>query len=175
MAVYKIYQDKISKLTNRLLPKVNVGQSLQTKMEVIDRGNMVLCGHCRENVKPRIYLTWTGFICGLGIFYLIYLFTKIPQCPNCNFPMTRRSMIFAINLPQFIKSARMSALQMINFKNTVISASKRSDLNRKFDSSQPSGSMNTHPTSSFKMMSNKVHTFISVENYGFRKKYPFRR
>ena len=59
---------------------------------------MVLCGYCRKNVKPKMYLTWKGFIHGLGIFYLIYIITKIPQCPNCNFPMPRRYMVFAIRL-----------------------------------------------------------------------------
>ena len=146
----------------------------KTVLVLIDRGYMVLCGHCRENVKPRIYSTWNGFICGLGIFYLIYLFTDIPHCPNCNFPMPRINMVFAIHLPQFIKLSRMRTLQMINFKNIIISAFKGSYLNRKFDPPLPSGSANTYPTASFKMMSNKVHSFNGVENYGFREKYLFR-
>jgi hypothetical protein len=131
---------------------------------------MVLCGYCRKNVKPKMYLTWKGFICGLGIFYLIYNLIKIPQCPNCNFPMPRRSMIFAI-LPQqyLMELARMSVLQLIHFKDRVISASWRPYLNRKFDPSQHFSSMNTHQTMSFNMMASEIHSSIGSESYGFRK------
>jgi hypothetical protein len=131
---------------------------------------MVLCGYCRKNVKPKMYLTWKGFICGLGIFYLIYNIIKIPQCPNCNFPMPRRSMIFAI-LPQqyLMELARMSVLQLIHLKDRVISASWRPYLNRKFDPSQHFSSMNTHQTMSFNMMANEIHSSIGSESYGFRK------
>ena len=104
---------------------------------IIERGYMVLCGYCRKNVKPKMYLTWKGFIYGLCIFYLMYIITKIPQCPNCNFPMPRRSMLFAIRPPQcLIKLARKSVLQLIYFKDGVISVSGRFNLNRRFDPSQ---------------------------------------
>ena len=131
---------------------------------------MVLCGYCRKNIKPKMYLTWKGFICGLGIFYLIYIITKIPQCPNCNFPMPRRSMVFAIRLPNcLIKLARMSLLQLIHFRDRAISASRRSYQNRKFDPSQHFASMNKHQTTSFNMMAYKVLCSIDLENYRFRK------
>jgi hypothetical protein len=55
---------------------------------------MVICGNCRENVMPKTYFSWRGFICGLGIFYLIYYGLRIPHCPNCNFPMPRSSIVF---------------------------------------------------------------------------------
>jgi hypothetical protein len=133
---------------------------------------MVTCGYCRENVTPKMYLTWKGFISGLGIFYLIYIFAKIPQCPNCNFPMPRRNMVFALHLPERLKkSARRSALQMINFKDRVISASRRSYLNRKFDPFQYLGSMNTHQITSFNfnMITDKVHSFIGLDSFKLRK------
>ena len=131
---------------------------------------MVLCRYCQKNVTPKMYLTWKGFISGLGIFYLIYIIIKIPQCPNCNFPMPRRSMVFAIQLPQYlIKLARMSVLQLIHFKDRVISASRRSYLNHKFDPSQNFESMNTHQTTSFNMMANEVHSSIGLESYRFRE------
>jgi len=124
---------------------------------------MVLCGYCRKHVKPKMHLTWKGFIHGLGIFYLIYIITKSPHCPNCNFPMPRRSMIFAIRHPQYlIKLASMSVLQLIHFKDRAISASRRSYLNRKFEPSQYFGSMNTHQTTSFNMMANEVHSSCSI-------------
>jgi hypothetical protein len=48
-----------------------------------------------------MYFTWKGFICGLGIFYLIYYVQMIPHCPSCNFPMPRsRRLVFAILSPQ---------------------------------------------------------------------------
>jgi hypothetical protein len=131
---------------------------------------MVLCGYCQKNVTPQMYLSWKGFICGLGIFYLIYIIIKVPQCPNCNFPMPRRSMVFPIQLPQcIIKLARMSVLQLIYFKDRVISASQGSYLKRKFDPSQHFRGMDTHQTISFNVMANEVHNFIGLENYGFRK------
>jgi hypothetical protein len=131
---------------------------------------MVICGYCQENVTPKMYLTWMGFISGLGIFYLIYMIAKIPQCPNCNFPMPRRSMIFTFQLPhQLIKSARRSALHMSNFKDRVISASRRSYLNRKFDPFQYLGSVNTHQITSFNMIADKVHSFIGLDSFELRK------
>ena len=81
---------------------------------------MVLCGYCRINVKPKMYSTWKGLIHGLGVFYLIYIITKVPHCPNCNFPMPRRSMVFAFHPPQqLIKLARMSILQLVHLKDRV--------------------------------------------------------
>ena len=131
---------------------------------------MVLCGYCKENVKPKMYLTWKGFICGLGIFYLMYSIIKIPQCPNCNFPMPRRCMVFAIWPPQYlIKLARISALQLTHFKDRVISVSRSSYLNRKFDPSQHFAGMKTHLTSSFNMMANEVHGSIGLGNSRLRK------
>jgi len=125
---------------------------------------MVICGYCKENVTPMMYLTWKGFITGLGIFYLIYMIAKIPQCPNCNFPMPRRSMIFAFHLPhQIMKSARRNALHMSIFKDRVISASRRSYLNHKFDPFQYIGSVKTHQITSFSMIADRVYSFI-----GFR-------
>jgi hypothetical protein len=131
---------------------------------------MVLCGYCQKNVRPRMYLTIKGFIRGLGVFYLIYSITKIPQCPNCNFPMPRRSMVFAFCLPQcFIKLARISVLQLIHFKDRVISASRKPYLNRKFDPSHHSASMNIHLTTSLCMTANEDHRYIGLESYRFRK------
>jgi hypothetical protein len=131
---------------------------------------MVICGYCRNNVKPKMYLTWKGFIYGLGIFYLMYIIMKIPQCPNCNFPMPRRSMVLAIQPQQYlIKLARMSVLQLIHFKDRVISASRKSYLNRRFDPSRHFASMKTHQTTYFDMMTNDIHSSIGLESYGFRK------
>jgi hypothetical protein len=131
---------------------------------------MVICEYCQENVTPKMYLTWKGFISGLGIFYLIYMIAKIPQCPNCNFPMPRRSMIFAFHLPhQLINSARRSALHMSIFKDRVISASRRSYLNREFDPFQYLGSVNTHQITSFNMIADKVHSFIGLDSFKLRK------
>ena len=127
---------------------------------------MVLCGHCRKNVKPKVYSTWKGFICGLGIFYLLYIIIKIPQCPNCNFPMSRKSMVFAILFPEYIiKLARRSLLKVIQFKDRVISVSRRSGLNRKFDPSRYFANMNIHLTTSFNMMANDVHSSIGSESH----------
>ena len=131
---------------------------------------MVLCGYCQKNVRPSMHLTWKGFVRGLGIFYLIYGITKIPQCPNCNFPMTRRSMVFAIYLPQcFIKLARMSVLQLIHLKDGVTSASRMSYLNRKTDPSHHSASMNAHLTTSLYVMANEDHRPIDSESGTLRK------
>jgi hypothetical protein len=131
---------------------------------------MVLCGYCQKNVRPRMHLTWKGFVRGLGIFYLIYGITKIPQCPNCNFPMTRRSMVFAIYLPEcIIKLARMSVLQFIHLKDGVISASRMSYLNRKTDGSHHSASTNAHITTSLYVMANEDHRSIDLGSYRFRK------
>jgi hypothetical protein len=130
---------------------------------------MVLCGYCRINVKPKVYSTWKGFIHGLGVFYLIYIITKVPHCPNCNFPMPRISMVFAFHPPQqLIKLAKICVLQMIHFKDGVISASRRYNINRKFDPSQNFGSMNTHQTTSFNKMANEVHSSIGLRNYLFK-------
>ena len=133
---------------------------------------MVLCGNCRKNVKPEMFLTWKGFIYGLGIFYLIDIITTIPHCPNCNFPMPRRNMVFAIHLPRsFIKLAKMSVLQLIHFKDRVISASRMSYLNRKADPSQHSASMNIYLTTSLYVMANEDedHRSIDLEDCRLRK------
>ena len=131
---------------------------------------MVLCGYCRENVKPRMYFTWTGFIYGLGIFYLIYIIAKKPQCPNCNFPMPERSLIFAIQPPQYlVKLAERSELQLTHFRDKVMSGSCGSYLNRKSYQSQYFASMKTHPIISFNMMTNEVHNSISLESDVFKK------
>ena len=131
---------------------------------------MVLCENCRENVSPNVYFNWGSFIRGLGIPYLIYFMTKIPQCPNCNFPMPRRNMVFAIQLPQyFIKLGSMNIQQLTHFKDRVISTSWRSNLNRKFDPTRHFASMNTYQTTSYNMMINEVHNSISLESYRFRK------
>lgn len=131
---------------------------------------MVLCENCRENVAPNVYFNWGSFIRGLGIPYLIYLMTKIPQCPNCNFPMPRRNIVFAIQLPQyFIKLASMNMLQLTHFKDRVISTSRRSNLDRKSDPTRHFASMNRNRTTSYNMMINEVHNSISLESYRFRK------
>jgi hypothetical protein len=79
-------------------------------------------------------------------------------------------MIFALHLtPQLIKFARMRVLQLIHFKDRVISASRRSYRNRKFDPFQHFGSMNTHHNTSFNMVANEVHSSIGLESYRFRK------
>ena len=135
-----------------------------------NRGYMVLCRNCRENVKPNMHFKWSDLIRGLGIFYLAYFITKIPQCPNCNFPMPRRSIVLAIQPPQYLtKLAERSVLQLIHFKDRVVSASRGSYLNRKSYPSQYFASMKTHQTISFNMMTNEVHNSISLESDGFRK------
>ena len=131
---------------------------------------MVFCRNCEENVLPKTYFSWSGFIRGLGFFYLMYVITKIPQCPNCNFPMPRRSLVFAIQPPQYlVKLAEMRVLQLTHFKDRVVSASRGSCLNRKSYPSQYFASMKTHQTASFNMMVNEVHNSISLESDGFRK------
>ena len=131
---------------------------------------MVLCGNCQENVKPSMYFNWRGFIQGLGIPYMIYFMTKIPQCPNCNFPMPRRNMVFAIQPPQYsIKLPSMSILQLTQFKDRIVSTIWRSNPNRKFDPTGHFPSMNRNQTTSYNMMINEVHNSISLESYRFRK------
>ena len=129
---------------------------------------MVFCRNCEENVKPKTYFSWSGFIRGLGIPYLIYFMTKIPQCPNCNFPMPRRSLVFAIQPPQYlVKLAEMSVLQLIHLTDRL--ASRGSYQNSKSYPSQYFTSMKTHQIISFNMMISEVHNSISLENDGFRK------
>jgi hypothetical protein len=136
----------------------------------IERGYMVLCGYCRKNVKPKMYLTWKGFVCSLGIFYFMYVITKIPHCPICNFPMPRRNMIFALMHPQYlIKIARMIILQLVYFRDRVVSASQWVHLSRKFDLSQYFSSMNKHQFRSFNMIVDEVHRSMGLENDMFRK------
>jgi hypothetical protein len=84
--------------------------------------------------------------------------------------MPRRSMVFAFHLPkQLVKSARLSAFHISNFKDGVISASRRSYLNRKFDPFQYLGSMNTHQITSFNMIADKVLSFIGLDSLKLRK------
>ena len=126
-----------------------------------NRGYMVLCGNCQENVKPSMYFNWRGFIRGLGIPYMIYFMTKIPQCPNCNFPMPRRNMVFAIQPPQYsIKLPSMSILQLTHFRDRVISTSWKSYLNRKFDPTRHFPSMNRNQTTSYIWWSTKFITLL---------------
>ncbi len=136
---------------------------------------MVFCGNCGENVLPKTYFTWRGFILGLGIFYLIYIIAKIPQCPNCNHPMPRRNMVFAVQFPQIlIKLARIGALQLTHLKDSLASASRRFSQDHKFNPSQQLASTNTHKTASFNMMVNEVHNTISLESYESKRQYRFR-
>ena len=131
---------------------------------------MVFCRNCEENVKPKTYFSWSGFIRGLGFFYLMYVITKIPQCPNCNFPMPRRSLVFAIHPPQYlVKLAEMNLLQLTHFRDKVVSASRGSYQNSKSYPSQYFASMKTHQIISFNMMTSEVHNSISLESNGFRK------
>jgi hypothetical protein len=131
---------------------------------------MTFCGNCGKNVKPNIYFRWNGFIRGLGIFYLMYIAAKIPQCPNCNFPLPRRTMVLAVHLPRyFIKLAGMVVLHLTRFKDQLLSALRSSDLIRKTDPSQHFAGMKTHQTTSFNMMVNEVHNSIHLESYEFRK------
>jgi hypothetical protein len=118
-----------------------------------NRGYMVLCEYCRNDVKPKMHLTWRGFICGLGIFYLIYIFMKIPQCPNCNFPMPRGSMIFAFHLPQ-------------QLKEKVMSSTRRSDPSKNFVST------NTHQTTYFNMMECGLKTTLNLSEPTVKKEDP---
>ena len=131
---------------------------------------MVFCRNCEENVLPKTYFSWSGFIRGLVFFYLMYVITKIPQCPNCNFPVPRRSLVFAIQPPQYlVKLAEMSVLQLTRFRDKVVSASRGSYLNRKSYPSQYIASIKTHQIISFNMMTNEVHNSISLESDVFKK------
>jgi len=131
---------------------------------------MVFCENCRENVLPKTYFSWIGFILGLGIPYLIYFMTKIPQCPNCNFPMPRRNMVFAIPLSQnLIKLSRISALQLTRLKDNrsihLPEVSSKSQIRSnsafpKYEHAQ---------TASFNMMVNEVHNTISSESWGSKR------
>lgn len=110
-------------------------------LKTINRGYMVLCKNCKERAKPNIHCRWSDFIRGLGIIYLIYIFTKIPQCPNCNFPMPRRTIIFAFHLPRYFGELAESVSQRTYLKDIIESDSPRSYLKRKFDLSQYIASM----------------------------------
>ena len=133
---------------------------------------MVFCENCRENVLPKTYFTWSGFVLGLGIFYLIYIITKLAQCPNCNFPMPRRNMVFAVQLPQnLIKLARIGALQLTHLKDSLTSVSRRFSQNHKFDPSQHLASTNMHKSASFNKMVNEVHNTISLKSYESKRQY----
>ena len=133
---------------------------------------MVFCRNCEENVLPKTYFSWSGFIRGLGFFYLMYVITKIPQCPNCNFPMPRRSMVFAIPLPQkLIELARIGALQLTHLKDSLTSVSRRFSQNHKFDPSQHLASTNMHKSASFNKMVNEVHNTISLKSYESKGQY----
>jgi hypothetical protein len=77
-------------------------------------------------------------------------------------------MFLAIQPPKYlIKLARMSALQLIHFKDRLISGSRSSYLNRKFDPSQHFASMNMHQTTS--MMASEVHSSIGLGNHGLKR------
>jgi hypothetical protein len=131
---------------------------------------MVLCGYCQKNVRPKMYLKWKDFVRGLGIFYLIYSITKIPQCPNCNFPMPRRAWVFAIQPTKYlVKLARISILQLTQFNDRIISASRMSYLNRKSDLSEHSASMNAYLTTSLYMTANEDSISSGLKGYTFRK------
>ena len=133
---------------------------------------MVFCENCGENVLPKTYFTWSGFVLGLGIFYLIYIITKLPQCPNCNFPMPRRNMVFAVQLPQnLIKLARIGALQLTHLKDSLTSVSRRFSQNHKLDPSQHLASTNMHKTASFNEMVDEVHNTISLKSYESKRQY----
>jgi hypothetical protein len=114
----------------------------------LGRGYMVLCGSCRENVKPKTYFTWKGFIYGLGIFYLIYYVQTIPHCPNCNFPMPRNRLVFAILSQQsFVKRIKTGEFLLLSMeKAKMISNSWRSYLHHRFDASRDYAKINTHLT-----------------------------
>jgi len=133
---------------------------------------MVFCENCGENVLPKTYFTWSGFVLGLGIFYLIYIITKLPQCPNCNFPMPRRNMVFAVQLPQnLIKLARIGALQLTHLKDSLTSVSRSFSQNHKPDPSQHLASTNMHKTASFNEMVDEVHNTISLKSYESKRQY----
>ena len=123
-----------------------------------------------EECKAQDVFNMEGLYLWFRHLLLIYIIIKIPQCPNCNFPMPRKSMVFAILFPEYIiKLARMSLLKVIHFKDRVISASRRSYLNRKFDSSRYFAPMNTNKIISFNMMANKVNSSIGLESHKLRK------
>jgi len=74
-------------------------------------------------------------------------------------------MVFAVQFPQnFIKLARIGALQLTLLKESLTSASRRSSQNHKFDPSQHLARTNMHKTASFNMMVNEVHNTISSES-----------
>jgi hypothetical protein len=130
---------------------------------------MVLCGNCGEKIKPNIYFRWSDFIRGLGIFYLIYIISKIPQCPNCNFPLPRRTMVFAIHLSQyFIKLAGISLSQLTYFKDSVACASRWSYLKRRFDLSRYFAGMKMHQTTSLNLVVNEVHDSIRLKTISLK-------
>lgn len=130
---------------------------------------MAYCENCGENVRPNIYFRWNDFIRGLGIFYLIYIISKIPQCPNCNFPMPRRTMVLAIHPPQHLTQlAGMSVLHLIHFTDRIASAPRRSYLNHKSDLSQYSSGMKIHQTTSINLMVNEVHESISLKTMSLK-------
>jgi hypothetical protein len=119
-----------------------------------------------EECKAQDVFNMEGLYLWFRHLLLIYIIIKIPQCPNCNFPMTRKSMVFAILFPEYIfKLARRSLLKVIQFKDRVISVSRRSGLNRKFDPSRYFANMNTHLTTSFNIRANDVHSSIDSESY----------
>ena len=123
---------------------------------------MVVCKNCRERVKPNIDYRWSDFIRGLGIFYLIYIFTKIPQCPNCNFPMPRRTIIFAFHLPRYFAKLEMSLSQLTYLIDSVESDSPRSYLKRKFDIPQYIAGMKKYQTTSQNVMGNEIRESINL-------------
>lgn len=97
---------------------------------------MVICKYCRENVKPKSYFSWRGFLHGLGIFYLIYYILKSPHCPNCNFPMPRSRLIFAIMPSQDpINRLKGKILQRFHSQAKRISFIRRPSLGLKLDAS----------------------------------------
>ena len=133
---------------------------------------MVFCENCGENVLPKTYFTWSGFVLGLGIFYLIYIITKMQQCPNCNFPMPRRNMVFAVQLPQnLIKLARIGTLQLTHLKDSLTSVSRSFSQNHKLDPFQHLASTNMHKTASFNEMVDEVHNTISLKSYESKRQY----
>jgi hypothetical protein len=127
------------------------------------------CGNCGENVRPNIYFRWSDFIRGLGIFYLIYIISKIPQCPNCNFPLPRRTMVLAIQ-PQnyFAKLSGMSVLHLIHLTERITSAPRRSYLNHKPDLFKYSSGMKIPQTTSLNVMVNEVHESISSKTMSLK-------
>jgi len=124
---------------------------------------MVLCKNCKERVTPNLHCKRCDFIRGLGIFYLIYLFTKVPQCPNCNFPMPRRTIVFAFHLPRYsAKLAEMSVSKLTCIRDSIESDSTRSYIKRKFDLSQYIAGMKKYQTTSQNVMGNEICESISL-------------